>query len=268
MTHLPYIPVLRPVVNPHPVFFLQAVHSILKQTHAQLELLIVEDPSPCAAHSLLKDIIDTRVRHIRNSERTSLVRQLNRGVAEARYELVARMDADDIAHPDRLQKQLQFLHDNPAIDVIGSHLNIIDTVGKSRGSRLYPLDHAAILRTMPFYSPLAHPTVVFRRSLVLQIGSYREVNPEDYDLWSRLAGAGARFANYSEPLLDYRIHPESFKSNKLSATIRGTLEVKQRYWMKEMGLRGRLRMLAEQALLWLPPKLVLRIFMRMYYRQG
>jgi glycosyltransferase involved in cell wall biosynthesis len=262
------ISVLMPVLNPHPVFFLKAVRSILDQSHAELELVIVEDPSPCAADDFLKVVSDPRIRHIRNATRTSLASQLNRGLSEARYDLVARMDADDVAHSDRLQKQLQFLCENPTVDVVGSHLNIIDAEGKRRGCRRYPVGHDAILGTMPFYSPLAHPSVLLRRSLVAQAGGYREVNPEDYDLWSRLAKAGARFANFPEPLMDYRIHPESFKSAKLSATIRGTLAVKRQYWMNEMGVRGRLRMLGEQTLLWLPPKLVLRIFMWMYYRRG
>jgi hypothetical protein len=157
---------------------------------------------------------------------------------------------------------------HPDVDVIGSHLNIIDTGGKAMGCRRYPLDHDAILTTMPIYNPLAHPTVVYRRALLLQHGGYRDVNPEDYDLWSRLAKAGARFANYPEPLIDYRVHADAFKSNRLRETIRGTLAVKRQYWLNEMGLRGRLRMLGERLLLWLPPRLVLKLFMRMYYQES
>jgi glycosyltransferase involved in cell wall biosynthesis len=256
-----------PVLNPHPTFFPQAVHSILSQTHRELELLIIEDPSACSAADFLKDLGDNRIRHIQNAERTSLARQLNQGLNAARYDLIARMDADDVAHPGRLQKQGQFLRDHPDVSVLGSHMHIIDDAGKSIGFRRYPLDHDAILRTMTLYNAMAHPTIMYRRAAVLEVGGYQETNPEDYDLWSRLAQAGARFANYPEALIDYRVHPDTFKSTKLRDTIRGTLNVKKQYWMKQMGLRGRLRMLGERLLLFLPPKLVLKLFMRMYYER-
>jgi len=97
----PIVSVVMPVLNPHPVYFRQAVESILNQTLQDWELVIVEDPSPRSAAEILKDYPDPRIRHFVNPQRTSLVQQLNRGLQETQAELVARHDHDDISEPER-----------------------------------------------------------------------------------------------------------------------------------------------------------------------
>jgi hypothetical protein len=88
---------------------------------------------------------------------------------------------------------------------------------------------------------------------------------EDYDLWCRLALAGVRFANLSEPLVRYRIHAGGSKRAKLRGILRGTLDIKMRYWNEHMDLAARARLWAERCLLLLPPEWVLRLFMRLQY---
>src|SRR5947207_11341680 len=112
----PSVSVLMPVLNPHPVYFREAVQSILAQERADLELVIVEDPGERSAAELLP--ADPRIRHVRNPERTSLVDQRNRALAEARADFVAMLDADDIAEPARLATQLAFLRDHPEVGVV------------------------------------------------------------------------------------------------------------------------------------------------------
>jgi glycosyltransferase involved in cell wall biosynthesis len=263
----PLISVLLPVLNPHPDYFRQAVASILTQTLGDFELLVVEDPAPRQAAPLLASYSDSRIRHIRNAARTGLVQQLNQGLAEARGELVARMDADDVAEPDRLLKQCELLRREPGVAVTGSQVRIIDELGRHRGYGPYPLTHEAILAAMPRFNPLAHPSVMFRRDVVKNAGGYQyQLHNEDYELWSRLAVSGHRFANHPEPLLRYRIHAESVKSTRLRMMIRGTLQVKDRYWREHMRWADRLRLLGERCLLVLPAGLVMELFKRTAYR--
>jgi glycosyltransferase involved in cell wall biosynthesis len=251
--------------RPDPVFFPRAVQSVLKQTIHDLELVIVEDPSPRSAGDLLADFHDPRIRHLVNSVRTSLVAQRNRCIAEARSDLVAILDADDVAQPDRLERQWVFLTAHPDIDVVGSQLAIIDHDDRHLGYRTYPLDHDSIMRVIRKHSPFAQNTVLFNKQAVLQAGGYGysyNNTAEDYDLWSRLALQGTRFANLPYPLVQYRIHSGQMKATHLKDTIRGVLEVKRRYWRQRMTLTERAQMLGEACLLRLPAGLVLNWLIR------
>jgi glycosyltransferase involved in cell wall biosynthesis len=257
-----------PVYDPHPLHFRQAVDSILRQTLPDLELLIVEDPSPRSAATLVADLNDPRVRHLLRPTKGTLVDSLNWGLTEARAAWVARADADDVCEPDRLEKQLAYLRENPEVDVLGSQLAIIDGHGRPMCYRSYPLQHEAIVHGMMRYSTLAHPSVVFKKERVLAAGGYRPFFNEDYELWSRLAGQQARFANHSEALVRYRLIPDGVRSAKVRDALRGTLEVKRLYWRDHMDLGGKFRMWAERGLLWLPQSLVLFLFRKIQFRSG
>jgi len=251
------------VLMPHPLYFPEAVRSVLNQTFRDFEFVIVEDPSPSSAAALLAPFSDPRVRLIANPERTSLPAQLNQGLAECRGRYLARMDADDICEPTRLEEQLSHLRRHSDLAVLGSQITVINRDGAVIGRRDYPLDHATILRAMEQFNPLAHPTVMFTRDAVLAVGGYHAVGGgvEDYDLWSRLAKRGARFGNYPEALLRYRIHDHSMKSAGLRRMLLHTLKVKRRHWLSEMSFKGRVRLAAEQLLMLVPPGIVLRLFM-------
>jgi glycosyltransferase involved in cell wall biosynthesis len=260
----PRVSVVMPVLSPDARYFPQAVESVLAQTMADWELIVVEDPSPTSAGEMLARYGDPRIRHIRNAERTSFAAQCNRGLDEARCGLIARFDADDVCHRDRLQKQADYLNSHADVDLLGSHLEVIDTEGKLLGYRYYPLDHEAIFKAMPRFNPVPHPAVMYRKGKILKAGGYvptRHPGTEDYDLWSRVAKQGARFATYPEPLISYRVHPQATKTMKLRGSILGTLEVKETYWRDQMDFAARMRMWGEKVLLWLPPRLVLRLFM-------
>jgi glycosyltransferase involved in cell wall biosynthesis len=259
-----------PVLAPHPVYFRQAVDSILAQTLADLELIIVEDPSESSGADLLRDISDPRLRHIRNEQRTSLVDQRNQALAATRADVIAMLDADDVAEPERLAKQLAFLGEHPDIGVVGSQLTIIDETGTVIGTRRYPTEHAEIVRAMARYNAIAQPSVMCRRRVIFDAGCYQyrafPVN-EDYELWSRLAASGVRLANYPESLIRYRVHPSGTKAAMLRRMLRATIDVKNKFWRDQMDLGARARFWAEHALLGLPPALVLKLFMMTQYRE-
>jgi hypothetical protein len=143
-------------------------------------------------------------------------------------------------------------------------------VGRCRGYRSVPLHHEAILRALPSIVPLSHPSVMLRKSVVLEAGGYGfhdYMVAEDYELWSRLAGRGLRFANHPEALLRYRVHPGQMKCTHLRETIRAILHVKRHYWRHHMDRWARLRSWAEWSMLALPPGLVLRLFRLTQYHQ-
>lgn len=252
-----------PVYNPHPVYFRQAIESILNQTLQDWELVIVEDPSPNPASEILKDYPDPRIRHFVNPKRTSLVEQRNRCLQEARADLAACQDADDISEPERLEKQVAFMDSHPEITVLGTQLAVIDEEGNFLGYRHYPCDHQNIIQKMQSYNPIANPSVIFWRKEICEAGGYRYgkyPKVEDYELWCRLAKKEAKFANLPEALVRYRVGKGM--TDKARSTLRGTIEIKRLYWSREMDAKARLRLLAEHLLLLLPPRLVVWLFLK------
>ena len=161
----PRVSVVICVVDPHPTYFLEAVRSILGQTLSDLELIIIEEPlsegaSPSASASagtLLESIDDPRVRHCLHPRRTSLVEQRNRGLALARSDLVALLDADDVSWPERLERQAVYLEAHPEIGVLGSQLELIDPDGCAIGYRRYPITPAAVGAALRRFNPVASP---------------------------------------------------------------------------------------------------------------
>jgi glycosyltransferase involved in cell wall biosynthesis len=273
MTSIPRVSVLLVVYEPHPLYFRQAVYSILQQTFSDWELIIVEDPSPISGQELLRDFCDPRIRYFRNARRTSLIAQRNQSLAMARAELVAIQDADDVSLPQRLEQQVTYLQEHPEIGVVGSQIAILDAQGIVRGYRFFPQEPEQIRRALPRYLPLSQPSALFRKHLLEEVGGYQAVQrsllgAEDYDLLSRLVQHGVRCANLPEVLLLYRLHAGQLKARRLRDIIRGTISVKRRYWGKQQDGLGRLQLAAETLLLTLPASLVYPLLVQLYYRRS
>jgi len=159
--------------------------------------------------------VDPRLRVLDGGGR-GLPAALNAALAAARAPLVARMDADDVAHPERLDRQRRRMDAEPGLDALGCRVRLVPH-GRLRcdGMRRYVawqnhlLDDAAIRRDMLVESPLVHPSVMLRRDRLLALGGYTEAPvPEDYELWLRAARAGWRFGKCPEVLLDWRDGPD------------------------------------------------------------
>jgi glycosyltransferase involved in cell wall biosynthesis len=267
----PLVSVVMAVLNPHPVFFPQAVRSILAQTLGQFEFIIVEDPSSRRAQETLAAFDDPRIRHYCNPERTGLIYQRNQGLALARADLVAVFDADDISEPTRLERQFHYLLAHADVDVVGSQITVIDERGTVQGHRRFPLKHKEVLEALPRVVPLAHSCTMYRKESVLTAGGYQHEefpHVDDYELWSRLAVRGMRFANLPEALLRYRVHPEMGKITRMREVIRGVLRVKRLYWRDRMNWRARTQMWGEHLLLGLPTWLTFRLLMWALYQDG
>ena len=217
----------------------ECLASLAAQTLRDHELIAVDDGSRDASAAILAAAAarDRRLRVITTPAR-GLPSALNTAVALAHAPLLARMDADDIAHPERLAAQKRFLEAHPEVSILGSRVELLAAV-PAPGMRAYIdwsnglLDHSAIGDDLYVESPLVHPSVMLRREHLLGLGGYRDFGgPEDYDLWLRAYGAGVRFAKLREVLLvwrdgphrltrvDPRYHPDRFRELKLAALER------------------------------------------------
>jgi O-antigen/teichoic acid export membrane protein/glycosyltransferase involved in cell wall biosynthesis len=266
----PLVSVVLPVKEPSPEFLVAAVGSVLAQTLKDIELLLIEAVCPDAASVssiLVAESKDPRLRILRASG-CNLVEQLNQGLQSSRAKYIARMDGDDLCLPHRLDVQRQFLDARPEVDVVGSHIAIIDSRGRSVGIRQYPTSHDGIAAAMQRYNPLAHPAVMFRRQSVIDAGGYRypERAAQDYELWARMASAGCRFANLDEVLLQYRVHQGAIKARRVRDTLESTIRTKREYFGSSMPLRARCRILFERGALLLPPALVVRAYTWLAFR--
>jgi len=208
----PAISVIMPVYNAQR-YLKEAIESVLKQTFEDFEFLIVDDGSTDASEKIVRSFDDPRIVYVKNERNLGIAKSLYRGVELARGEYIARMDADDICMPQRLERQLKYFATYPETDLLFTEIEFVDFQGEECGE--WPVDracstHEEIVSVLPRQNCLAHPTLMVRRSL-LQKHPYdsRAFASEDYNLWLRLAAEGYRFAKIPEPLLKYRIHSTS-----------------------------------------------------------
>lgn len=204
----PRVTWLLPVKDGMP-FLPETLASIEAQTSRDWEILAWDNGSTDGTLDVLREWIPSRLPGRVISDRPlTLAACLAALVRECRTDLCARIDADDVNAPDRLARQLAFLDGHPDVAAVGSWTRRLDAQGETRGLlHTPPPEHEAIIRYMLRATGLAHPTVLFRRTAVLEAGNYRDVpQAEDYDLWLRMA-ARHKLANIDAPLVDYRVHP-------------------------------------------------------------
>ncbi|WP_052321475.1 glycosyltransferase family 2 protein [Ralstonia sp. A12] len=190
----------------------EAIESILSQSHVQLECIIIENGSTDRTWEIIQGYADSRLRAFQTNI-AQLPFNLNYALMHARGEYIARMDADDVAHPERLRKQVNFLVANPDIGVVGSWF---ERFGENPGMCSLPIDDASIRRSLPFRLALCHPSIMMRRDVLLSARGYEGIRHcEDLDLWLRLMrDRTIKFANLPESLLRYRVHPGQSKGHR------------------------------------------------------
>lgn len=206
---MPQVSVLMPVYNGEP-FLGQAIESILQQTFADFEFIIINDGSTDRSAEIVQSYADSRIRYFENERNIGLTRSLNHGLSLVQGPYIARMDADDVSLPQRLGKQVDFLDAHPDVGVVGTAMQIIDEQSNVDHTWHSPTTHEMLRWCLCLYDPIAHPTVLMRRKVVEQVGGYRAemVTAQDYDLWRRLS-AVCRLANLPDVLLYLRRHETS-----------------------------------------------------------
>ena len=210
MIQTPHITVVLPVRN-GARWLGEAVASVAAQTRPDWELLAIDDGSADDTPRILGEWTkrDGRIRVIRQ-EALGLVAALNRGLAEARASLVARLDADDRALAERLERQASHLEQHPDIGLLGSWAYKIDERGARRGELQPATEPAKLSAILLERNPFVHSSVMFRTELARRLNGFRPAfrAAEDYDLWLRIAEVAA-VANLPEPLIEYRWHSEN-----------------------------------------------------------
>lgn len=210
----PAVSILMPVRNEER-FLPAALASLRAQTVTEWELVAVDDGSIDGTSAILATAAaDPRVKVLTNRVR-GLVNALNHGLESCRAPLIARMDGDDICHPQRLAKQLTILQDNPQIGLVAASFRHFPRQLLKIGMLAYEewqnslISHEQIMADIFVESPFVHPGVMFRKELVTGLCGYRDMGwAEDYDLWLRMAASGTRFTRSVEPLVYWRDKPQ------------------------------------------------------------
>lgn len=204
------VSVLMPVYNARE-YVAEAIRSILNQTFDAFELIVIDDASTDGSTQIILSFRDPRIRYFRNTENRHISRSLNRAIGEARGRYIARMDADDIALPHRLQTQFDFMQHHPQVDICGSWVEFF-------GDRKYtwkpPVTHETIRAWALFANPMIHPTIFAKRTF-FERNTYDAAfdGAEDYALWVQAIDE-AVFANVAEVLLRYRFHDRQISTAK------------------------------------------------------
>jgi glycosyltransferase involved in cell wall biosynthesis len=205
----PLLSVIMPVYNAEK-HLLFAINSILAQTFTQFEFIIIDDGSTDQSSTIIHSFTDSRIIYQKNEKNIGLAHTLNKGIDEAKGQLIARMDADDIALPERLAKQVHFLNAHQQVDVIDCVMEYInengDTIHQTNSNKL---SYWQIKQQLPKENCLGHSSIMIRTE-ALKKYKYKNVGNEDYELWLRMMADGIIIEKLPEVLLQYRIHQGSY----------------------------------------------------------
>ena len=239
----PRVSVLLPAYNEE-CFLEQAVESILGQTESSFELILVDDGSTDGSQPLLERLAacDQRIKPFHQPHK-GIVAALNRGMREATGPYVARMDADDLAHPERLRLQAGYLDLHPDIGMVGSRVEYLGDAGRNRGLAVFvewsnSLTNSRDIDLYRFVeTPFVHPSVMFRRELSERLGTYRDGPfPEDYELWLRWLEGGVRMVKLEETLLSWRERPQRLTRTDSRYSVEACYRTKAPYvyrWLEK-----------------------------------
>ena len=220
----PKISVIMPVFNAFP-FLSESIQSILNQTFSEFELIILNDKSTDESLQIINNFkaIDNRIVLIDKEQNVGPANLRNEGINIAKGDYIALMDADDIAMPNRFEKQLTFLKNNPEIGLCGTWFTFFDAESKTIK---HSVDSDAIKVSFLHSCNIGNPTVMFKKEVLGDLKFDNDYVPvEDYDLWSRLL-AKTKFYNIPESLLNYRQHNTNISKTKVDNVNRSVRRVK------------------------------------------
>ena len=183
----PDITVLMSAYNAEP-YLSESIESILAQTFTNFEFLIIDDGSSDSTAEIIVSYKDPRIRLVRNEKNIGLTRSLNKGIKLAISDYIARMDADDISLPDRLEKQFQAFSFDPSLTLCASRMEIIDENGRPTGI-IYPTISPSLLPwRLLFGNQIPHTSVMVKRQALIEMGGYAEwaERSQDHELWARI----------------------------------------------------------------------------------
>ncbi len=222
-------------------FLAAAIESILTQSFTDFEYLLVDDASTDGTGAILARYAaaDARILPISKSFSVNHSHAINAALGQARGEFVAILDADDLAHPARLARQVEFLDANPAVGVVGAQVQQIDDAGYAGKTMTFPTSWALARWTILFGTPVLHSAAMVRRSLLTEIGGYsvQWKYANDFSLWATLIDR-TRITNLPETLVSYRRHAQQTSSAKTTPQQGEVWLLIHRMLAERLGLRA------------------------------
>jgi hypothetical protein len=216
----------------------EAVDSMLNQAFADFEFVVVDDGSTDDTWAILQSYDDRRIVLLRNEENTGLTQSLNKALAVANGEFIARTDADDVSWPERLKKQVAYLDAHPEVGLLGTWVEIIGERGERLSVLRRPMDPPFIKWSLLFDNYLFHSAVMYRRSLAKKLGGYNTSRyAQDYDLWSRMSFE-TQIAKLPQVLVSWRRHPAGITAQKLARQEALAAEISARNIGRLLGSDG------------------------------
>ena len=212
-----------------------AIRSVLNQSYTHYEFIIINDGSTDNSETIILSFKDERIKYIQNETNLKLITTLNLGFEQSKGKYIARMDADDVSHPQRIEKQVSFFESNIEYGLLGTGVTLIKN-GKKE-PLIYHLDHDSLKFALAFYCPFIHPSVMIRKDIfegLDVIFDNRYLHAEDYELWKRLAFK-TKMANIPEFLLDYRIHDAQISTQHIVFQTELATKIRREYLSEYFG---------------------------------
>lgn len=224
----------------NPSYLNQCLISLFNQTLRANEVILVEDG---AISKSLSDVIEQfrdklNIKSIYLKKNSGLAAALNCGLKHCSYDIVARMDSDDICLPSRFESQVKMFYESQDLDIVGTFSQEIDSLSSKGRVRRMPVDHNEIYSCL-YAIPFIHPSVMFKRPSILKLGGYNDSlrRRQDYDLWFRAGKAGLKFKNIPQVLLLYRFDRHTHSRQSYSSLFqqgiigfKGVYRLKQPLW--------------------------------------
>jgi glycosyltransferase involved in cell wall biosynthesis len=219
MSSVPFSVLMCVYIGERPEYLLAALQSVLEQTLLPDEVVLVEDGKLTEVqYGIIEDYRDKlNIVSVRNAYNIGLAASLNRGLRACRFELIIRMDSDDISRRNRFEMLVKYMCDNPRIAVCSSALSEFDDNGIIRSTRTLPLTHKELVAFGKLRSPISHAAAIFRKSVVLNVGGYPLFKrSQDVALWSLLIVKGYKLGNLKDDLFLVRAGSGFMKRSGLS----------------------------------------------------
>ncbi|NLD25278.1 glycosyltransferase family 2 protein [Candidatus Dojkabacteria bacterium] len=222
----PKVTVLMPAYNAEK-YIETAIESILNQTYKDFEFIIVNDCSTDSTLDIIKKYAkkDKRIKIISNKENQKIAQTLNNGLKEAKGKYIARLDADDWSHPERLEKQVNFMEENPRIVLSSGNMEICDGELNKKNISNYPLSDKDIRKVFLQYNPTVSPAMIWRREVSEEIGGFSlNTMSEDYMFFMDMSSKG-EVANLKDILIKYRVLDTSVSSTQMRRAHLSTVQI-------------------------------------------
>lgn len=262
----PLVSIVIPVYNAEK-YINESIDSCLNQTYQNKEIIVVDDKSTDNTLNILKKYED-KIILIPVEKQNGLGNVINIGIRQSKGKYIARMDADDVMYPTRLEKQIAYLESNPICVAIGGQIDIIDENSNITGHRGYAFDDSNIKKNMFLFMPFAHPAVTLRKSAIESVGLYPENiwKVEDVKFFFLLSRQG-EYHNISETVLKYRMTFSTQSQSKMVDHFKKTNEVRK-WAITDLGIKPtpiqyikwKIETVGVYVASVLPPRMFMRIF--------